>query len=299
MKGILDRPRLLLMVTAFSWAANVVIGRAIAGYVPPVMLACLRWSLATLILFPIAWPHFRNEWSNIVKHRRVLLFLGFLGPASYNSLFYLGLVSTEALNGLILNAAGPMFIALAGWSIFGDRLGVPLLTGMATGFAGVLIIIAKGDITSLASLRFNPGDLILLAAIAAWSSYTAFLRKRPPISWQSFSLTTYAIAAAVNVPLAIIENSLGHAMIVNWLTISAIIFVAIVPSVIGYVFYNRAVELLGPAPAGLYLFLIPVFGALLATGFLGEKLHWFHAVGFAAIIAGVLIGSRRAAPVEA
>jgi drug/metabolite transporter (DMT)-like permease len=185
-----------------------------------------------------------------------------------------------------------MVIALAAWSVFGDRPDAPQLAGMATGFCGVLLIIARGDLSSLAALKFNPGDLLVLAAIVTWSVYTVYLRIRPPISWQSYNFVTYAIAAAASVPLAAAEHQLGYATALNWAAVAVIVFVAIFPSIIGYVFYNRRVELLGAAAAGLYLFLIPVFGAVLATVLLGEKLHPFHAFAFALIIAGVLIGSR-------
>jgi drug/metabolite transporter (DMT)-like permease len=293
-RPLLDRPRLLLTLTSLFWAGNVIVGRAIAGTVPPVTLACLRWVLATLIFLPFAWPSLRGDASQIAKHRGILLFLGLIGPACYNSLFYFGLVSTPALNGLVLNAAGPMFIALVAWSVFGDRLSSSQAAGMAAGFAGVLLIIVKGDPASLAALRLNSGDLILLAAILAWSTYTAFLRKRPRMSWQSYNLITYAIAAIANVPIAIGELAMGAPVTPGWAAAAAIVYVAIFPSLLAYIFYNRGVELLGPAAAGLYMFLIPGFGALLAVGLLGEQLHWFHAAGFALILGGVLIGSRRA-----
>jgi drug/metabolite transporter (DMT)-like permease len=228
----------------------------------------------------------------------MLLFLGFTGPALYNTLSYLGLVSTSALNGLVLGASGPMFITLAAWSIFGDRPSQAQLFGMAAAFFGVLLIIAKGDLLYLANFRLNPGDLLLLAGMICWSVYTAFLRKRPSISWQSFNFVTYAIAAAVNIPLAFAEHQLGNIMTANWATAAAIFYVAIFPSLLAYIFYNRSVELLGPAAAGLYLFLIPIFGAILAMLLLGEKLYLYHAFGFILIIGGVLLGSRKSALVR-
>ena len=79
----------------------------------------------------------------------------------------------------------------------------------------------------------------------------------------------------------------------NATTAAAIAYVAIFPSLLAYIFYNRGVELIGPARAGLYMFLVPVFGALLAMLFLGERLHLYHALGFAFIIGGVVIGSWR------
>jgi drug/metabolite transporter (DMT)-like permease len=272
-----------------------VLGRGIAGTVPPITLACLRWVLASLIFLPFAWPHLKKDRDKIAAHWGMLLFLGFIGPALYNTLSYLGLVTTAALNGLVLNAAGPMFILLTAWSVFGDRPGIAQLIGMAAGFSGVLLIIAKGDLISLASFQFNPGDLLLIAGMICWSTYTACLRKRPPMSWQSYNFVTYAIAAAVNIPLALTEHSLGQKITASWTSAAAVAYVAIFPSLLAYIFYNRSVELLGAGRAGLYLFLIPVFGAILAVILLGEKLHFYHAVGFVMIIGGVLIGSRRQA----
>ncbi len=293
MRSFFDRPGLLLTLVTIFWAGNFVLGRAIVGMIPPVTLACLRWTLATLIFLPFAWPYLKRDAAIIRKSWPMLLFLGVIGAGCYNTLSYLGLVSTEALNGLVLSAAGPMFIALTAWGLFGDRLQPAQLAGLAAGFFGVLVIIAKGDLSSLAGFRFNPGDLLLIAGMITWSIYTAFLRKRPHMSWQSFNISTYTVAAVANVPLALIERGLGHSMTANAATAAAIAYVAIFPSLLAYIFYNRGVELLGPARAGLYMFLIPVFGALLAVLFLGERLHLYHALGFAFIIAGVVIGSRR------
>jgi drug/metabolite transporter (DMT)-like permease len=293
LRPFLDRPRLLLILTTLFWAGNVIVGRAIAGTVPPVTLAFLRWVLATLFFLPFAWRSLSADAGLIAGNRGILLFLGLIGPACYNSLFYFGLVSTPALNGLVLNAAGPVFIALVARTIFGDRLSLPQIAGMIAGLMGVLLIIAKGDPRTLAALRFNPGDLILLAAILAWSAYTAFLRKRPRMSWQSYNFITYAIAAIANIPIAAAELAMGGSITPSWAAAGAIVYVAIFPSLLAYIFYNRAVELLGPAAAGIYMFLIPAFGAVLAVGLLGEELHWFHAAGFALIIGGVLIGSRK------
>jgi drug/metabolite transporter (DMT)-like permease len=103
------------------------------------------------------------------------------------------------------------------------------------------------------------------------------------------------VAALCNFPFALVERGLGQTMVANWATAACVIYVAIFPSLIAYIFYNRGVELLGPIRAGLYLFLVPVFGAVLAMVFLGEKLYLFHALGFALILVGVLIGSRGAA----
>jgi drug/metabolite transporter (DMT)-like permease len=290
--SILDRPRLLLTLTCLLWAGNVIVGRAVVGTVPPVTLACLRWTFAALLFLPFAWPHLKKDAAAIAANWRILLFLGLNGPALYNTLSYFGLVWTSAVNSLVLNAAGPMVITLMAWGIFGDKLQTAQVLGMAVALLGVLIIVAKGNLLALAAFHFNPGDIVTIAGILCWAIYTACLRLRPPLSWQSFSFITYAIAGLVNMPLAYAEFSLGYTMALDWTAAGAVFYVAIFPSLAGYILYNRAVELLGPASASLYLFLIPVFGAVLATALLGETLAPFHAAGFALIIGGVAVGSQ-------
>jgi drug/metabolite transporter (DMT)-like permease len=288
---------LLLCLTAFFWAGNFVIGRAVAFTIPPVALACLRWILAFLVFLPFAWPHLRRDWRTIAAHWPILLFLSLLGPGSFNTLSYIGLAYTEALNALLFNAAGPVFIAGAASLIFGDRLGGRQVAGMAAALAGVLIVLTKGRLGALASLRLNEGDLLMLIAMTTWGVYTAFLRKRPGIAWQSFSAVTFGIAGLANFPFAIIEHETGRTLTLDAASIAAIAYVAIFPSLIAYIFYNRGVELLGAAKAGMYLFLVPVFGALLAMVFLGEDLTLAHLAAFALIIAGVKLGAgSRASP---
>ena len=190
-------------------------------------------------------------------------------------------------------APGPIFLTLTAWGLFGDRVEPRQLLGLGAAFLGVLLIVAKGNLFSLGGFKFNTGDILIIAAMITWSIYTVFLRKRPRMSWQSFNISTYAVAGAANFPLALAEHRMGHSMTVNAVTVAAVAYVAIFPSLLAYIFYNRGVELLGPARTGLYMFLVPVFGALLAMVFLGEKLHPYHALGFAFIIGGVLVGSRR------
>ncbi len=292
MKWLYRQPELLLTLTSFFWAGNFVIGRAVAGVIPPAVLSSLRWGVASLLLLPFALRYLRKDGQVLRRHWRMLVFLGVIGPGCFNTLSYLGLTYTEALNGLILNAAGPIGIALAAWAIFGDRIAANQFIGMVVGFLGVLFIIAKGDFAALAHFRLNSGDLLIIFAMSAWSVYTAFLRKRPPVNWQSFNVTTYAVAALSNVPFALADPNANYDWVTNWSAVAAVAYVAIFPSLLAYIFYNRGVELLGSARAGVYLFLIPVFGALLATLFLGEKLALFHALGFALIVAGVVLGGR-------
>lgn len=291
MTPLYNNAGLLLSVTSLFWAGNVIVGRAVAGMIPPITLSCLRWTLATFIFLPFAWSFLRRDWALVRKSWLSIMLFGIIGPGCYNTLSYMGLAWTEALNGLILNAAGPIFIALVSWGIFGDRLRAVQVAGLAMGFFGVLAVIAKGDLRLLTGLTFGLGDIVLIIGMIMWSIYTACLRLRPDVSWQSFSATTYGVAAIGNLPLAAIELTHGGTMSANSGTIAAVSYTAIFPSLIAYMCYNRGVAILGATRAGLYLFLVPVFGALFAMIILGEQLHLYHASGFILIIAGVLLGT--------
>jgi drug/metabolite transporter (DMT)-like permease len=290
--SLYNRAPLLLAFTALFWAGNVVVGRAVAGVVPSVMLVTLRWGIATLILLPFAWQHLKRDWREVRDHLPILIFLSLIGPGCYNTMFYLGLTSTEATNGLVLNAAGPSFIAVAAYILFGDRLTKTEFFGLGLGFLGVILIIAKADLSTLASLHFNPGDLLLMAAMAAWAVYTAFLRKKPKMAWQTFNAVTFAMATIINVPFAFLERSLGYELHFTAGAALAVLYISIFPSLIAYVFYARAVDLIGPIRSGIYLFLIPVFGAVMTTFFLGERLALYHVLGFLLVIGGVVVGAK-------
>jgi drug/metabolite transporter (DMT)-like permease len=291
MRSLYDRPSILMLLVALFWSVNFVIGRAIAGYIPPVSLASLRWILAFCFFLPFALPHLKKDWPVIRQHMPTLLFLGVIGPGCYNTITYVGLGYTEAINGLVLNSSAPIFIAITAWLLFRDPISSMQATGMVVAFAGVMVIVTKGHPESLANFRFNFGDLLLITAMLTWSIYTAYLRKRPVIAWQSFAGLTYFIAGFGNLPLAFIEVAQGKTIPFELAAIAVVLYVAIFPSLLAYVFYNRGVELLGPTRSGFYLFLIPVFGGILATIFLGERLYPFHLIGFALIIGGVAAGT--------
>ena len=288
-----DNAYLLLSFMALCWAGNQVLGRAVAGHIPPITYSFLRWSLATVIVLPFALPHLRRDWPVIRTHWRYLTFVGAIGGGLFNTLQYIGLNHTTALNSVVLNSTGPIFIAMASFLIFRERLTVWQAGGTAVSMAGVLGIITKGDLAVLHALAFNNGDLLLMTGMATNGIYTALLRDRPVIHWLSFLLTLFLVSALVVLPFLIWESASGARMEVTPFTLAAITYVAIFPSVVAYICLTRGVELIGANRSGIFLHMIPLFGALLAVGLLGEPLRVFHVIGFALILCGVALASRK------
>lgn len=287
-----DNAYLLLTLTMLFWAGNSVVARGIHETVPPLALAWMRWTLAALLLFPFAWPHLKRDWPVIRANWRIMLVLGASGIAGFISLYYYGVSKTSAINALVINSAVPILIPVATFVMYRERIDRLQALGIALSLLGVLIVLSKGDPRVLGSLEINEGDLWVLAAMAVWALYTALLRKQPPIHWLSFAAVTFTVAAIVLKPFFIGEHLLFRQVTWNWQAALAIAYVATLPSLVSQIFYIRGVELIGSNRAGVFMHLIPLFGAVLAMLFLGEALHLFHLAGFAFILSGVWTASR-------
>jgi drug/metabolite transporter (DMT)-like permease len=287
-------PYLLLSLTSLFWSLNWVIGRAIVGHVTPLTLTWIRWIVAVGAMMPFAWPGIRAHWPVIRKNWKVIAWLGFWGTGLHNAFAYVGLQYTTATNGVILNSAIPILIILLGWLIYRETITRLQTVGVLVSLAGILAIICRGDPAVLAQLQMNKGDLIVLFGMVFWAAYTVFLRMKPA---ELPGLTLLACCGCVGItlltPLMLVEMwMLGGHIEFNPATIAAMFYVGIFPSFVGYVFWNRGVHEVGPNIAGIFVHLMPAFGAILAWLFLGERIHLFHIVGIALILAGIALTTR-------
>src|SRR5437016_2568583 len=164
-----NQPYLLLSITALCWAGNAVVGRLAAGHIPPVTLSFLRWSLAFLIILPVAWKHLERDWGAIRARLGTMVVLSITGIGAFNTLQYWALEHTEALNTLLLQSAGPLLVAVWSLILLGDRLTLAQAIGVLVSLAGVLVILMHGDLTALKNIQFNEGDLIFLVAMVIFS----------------------------------------------------------------------------------------------------------------------------------
>ena len=297
-RALFDRPYLLLSLTSLFWAINIVLGRFIAGQLPPVVLSQIRWSGAGLIVLPLAWPHLRRDWPAIRGSLGLMLLLSLTGITIYNTLAYHGLEYTEAINGLLMQSATPLMIALWSLLLFRDRLTAAQLVGVLMSLTGVVVIVARGDVSALLQLTINRGDVWFLVALFCYAFYAAMLRKRPPIHFLSFLAFTIIAGAIMLLPATIAEFLYGRRIVPGPAVFAVLAYVVVFPSVIAYICFNLGVELIGANRAGPFFHLIPVFGSAIAILFLGERPQFFHAIGYALIIAGIVVaqvGARRPA----
>lgn len=294
---LMNRPYLLLSLSSLFWAGNIVLGRFIAADFPPMALSFLRWAFACLIVLPFAWPHLRAEWPVLRKHLPILTLLTLTGLAGYNAIAYLGLRYTEALNALLIQSSGPLIVALWSFVLLGIRLTWPQTIGIGISLLGVLTILSRGDPVALTSIHLNKGDLIFTTALIIFGLYSVLAVKRPAIHPLTFMGFTSGYATVLLIPAVIAEAASGHTpslSVNNALTLG---YVAIFPSILAYLFFNRGVELIGANRAAPFFHLIPVFGSVLAIAFLGERPQLFHVAGYALVLTGVVIAARRTSAV--
>src|ERR1700704_3717208 len=290
-----NQPFLLLSITALCWAGNAIVGRLAAGHIPPVTLSFLRWSLAFLIILPFAWKHLVRDWAAIRARLDIMVVLSITGIGAFNTLQYWALEHTQALNTLLLQSAGPLFVA--GWALvlLGIRLTLAQAGGIALSLAGVLVILLHGDLTTLKNIEFNRGDLIFILALAVFGLYSVLSLKRPEIHGLSFVGFTFGAGAACLIPPFIWELFARPPIEFDAANLLTLFYVAVFPSTVAYLCFNRGVQLIGANRAAPFFHMIPVFGAVMAFVFLGERPQWFDVTGFALVLTGVFVASRKQA----
>ena len=297
----------LLSLAPLLWAGNAVVGRMVHELVPPVMLNLLRWSLAFVLLLPLAAGVLRPASALWRQWRRYAL-LGLLGIGLYNTLQYMALQTSTPLNVTLVGSSMPLWMLALGTLFFGVRVTHRQAMGALLSMTGVLLVLSRGEWGALLALRLVPGDLFMLLATLSWSLYSWLLvsTARAPAAgasgedglrshWAHFLMAQMVFGLGWSGLLAGGEWALGNSAPVVWGTplVLALLFIAVGPAIIAYRCWGIGVQRVGPAVAGFFTNLTPLFAALLSAVFLGEVPHWYHAGAFALIVGGIVVSSSR------
>jgi len=290
---IANQPYLLLCITAMCWAGNAIVGRLAAGHIPPVTLSFLRWSGAFLIILPFAWNQLKRDWGVIRSNFGIMVLLSVTGISAFNTLQYWALEHTMALNTMLLQSAAPLVVAMWSLILLGVRLTVAQALGVLLSLAGVLVILLHGDLATLSKIEFNKGDLIFIVALIIFALYSVLTLKRPNIHGLSVAAFTFGCGALVLVPFFIWELNARPVMQLTSGNLLSLFYVAVFPSTLAYLCFNRGIQLIGANRAAPFFHAVPVFGAAMSMLFLGENPQPFHFIGFALVLAGVFAASRK------
>jgi len=289
---------ILLTLPPLLWAGNAVVGRVVAPLVPPITLNFLRWVLALLILLPLAGWVLRPA-SGLWRHWRRFALLGLLGVGFYNALQYLALQTSTPLNVTLVGSSMPLWMLALGRLFFNAPVRRAQLAGALLSMLGVATVLARGEPAQLLRLHLVPGDLYMLAATLSWAWYSWLLTRHAepePIrqDWAAFLLAQVVFGLGWSGLMTGAEWALTPAHIQwGWPLALALVFIAVGPAVVAYRCWGLGVQRAGPALAGFFSNLTPLFAAVLSAAFLGEPPRLFHAVAFALIVAGIVVSSRR------
>jgi drug/metabolite transporter (DMT)-like permease len=286
----LTHPYLLLVLTTLFWSGNMVIGRAFRDQVPPFSLAFWRWAIALALVLPLALPHLRAQGPLLRQHWQAVTILGLLGIGGYNTLAYIGLQYTPATNAVLLNSFIPIATITLSWIFLKKHLLGVEWFGVLLSLVGVTSIVCRGELSTLAQMSLNVGDLWMLAAVFTWALYTIGLQWRPPGVHPMLLLAAFTVVGLLALaPGYAWEIAQGQTIEVSTGSLAAIAYTGVFPGFLGYVFYNRAVGEVGASKASLFIHLMPVFGTLLSAIFLAEIPQAYHYAGITLIFAGIYL----------
>jgi drug/metabolite transporter (DMT)-like permease len=282
---------LLLVIAALCWAGNFVMGRAVHNEISPVTLTFWRWVVAGAVLLPLGGTSVWRFRTELGRQWRLLLMLAVTGIVLFHLFVYTGLHTTSATNAALMLATTPVLIPGVSLFLLGEPITLRQGVGIMISLLGVAVIVLRGDHNLMASLRFNPGDLLLLLAVPTWAFYSVLLRRLPASLPQlTVLLVIVVIGVVLLAPLYAFE---AGTMAVTAETMFAIGYVALFASVLAYICWSRAVMEVGANKAGLFLHLMPVFATALAILLLGEALRAYQAAGVAFIAVGIFLTTSR------
>ncbi|HUX23309.1 MAG TPA: DMT family transporter [Burkholderiales bacterium] len=289
---------LALICTTALWGSIGVVSRALMETIPPVVMAGARWGVAFVVLLPLVWPERRAIARAIARDWRRFLFLTLVGGAPQSALVYTGLAQSTAINLGLLNSTIPVLIILISWGWHARRPRRLEGFGLAISFAGVLLVLAHGDLRALLHLQFNAGDVIMLGAMLVWAIYTLGLQDRP----QSLSLFAFVFVMALMgelliLPFAAFQWLHAGAVHLDLRDLLGLLYIGALATLISTALFSYGVERVGAVRAGILIHLMPVFSSVFATLFIGERLYIYHAAGFVLVAGGAILSCLKPEPV--
>ena len=281
----------LLVLAAVLWAGNAVASRMAVGNVSPMTLVGVRWLLISVIMALAAPTAIRASAPLLWRHKGLIALMALVGLAGFNALLYISAHYTTAVNIVLLQCLMPGLVLIAG-GFLGARASGTQYAGVVITCLGVAIVATHGSPLEILALQLNFGDVLVLVTCVMGAIYNLMLPRRPkttaPVYFAALAMASFVIST----PMMAAEAGIGALRWPNAVGWGVILFTALGPGIGAQVLFLRGVDLIGPARAGIYNNLTPVFGALLGVFVLGETFAGYHAVGLALVLAGIWMGER-------
>ena len=286
---------LLLILTTIFWSGNFIVGKAASLYqIPPFSLNFYRWFFAGLILFPFTFKELINKKNYIFKNIGFFIILGISSITIFNSIVYYSLYYTQVISGVLMISTIPVWIIFIASILNIEKTNAFQIIGVGLSLIGVIFIITKADLNLIKNLDFNKGDLSMIVAMFAWAVYSALLKKKKyEISQLALLQVVIILGLIFLIPIYFIEMNLGHLIVLGlpfYLTLS---YVVIFPGLLAFFFWIKGISIIGANRAGVFLHLMPIFGAIMAMIIFDEKFMYYHLLGAIFILAGITLSNKK------
>jgi drug/metabolite transporter (DMT)-like permease len=293
---MLKKGVLFALLATFGWSFNFIFSRGLSGVIPPCTLAAVRWTVAFLIIFPLALPSLLRESGHFKKHIRYYLLLSFFGTTYFNTALYAAAHATPALNLSLISCTTPIFTILMSRAVFQEPVPASRAAGIAVALLGVLLLLSRGDLSVIADLSFSGHDLLMLSSAFSFSVYTLLLRKKPVGgSTRSFLAVTIGLGLIPLIPASAWELLGGASIDYTPELFVGFAYMGLVASLLCFWLWGMAVSAIGPARTTIIYYSLPFFCGLEAVIFLGEAIHRVHFASGLLIIGGIVFATRGAA----
>ena len=285
---------LLLLLTTFFWSGNFIVGKAASIYeIPPFSLNFYRWFFACLILMPFTIKELIKKKNYILKNIGFFIILRITSIKIFNLIVYYSLYYTQVISGVLMISTIPVWIIFMSSILNIEKTNIFQILGVILSLIGVLFIISKADLNLVKNLQFNKGDLTMIIAMFSWAVYSALLRKKKYEISQITLLQVVIICGLIFlIPIYFIEMSMGNLIKLDKPFYLTLTYVVIFPGLASFFFWIKGIAIIGANRAGIFLHLMPIFGAIMAIIIFNEKFMFYHFLGAIFIIAGITLSNK-------
>ena len=284
-----------LFCATLFWAGNFIVGKtASINEIPPISLNFYRWLIAWFILLPFTFKELIEKKNYILKNIKIFIILGITAVSIFNSALFYSLQFTQVITGVLMISTVPVMIIFFSALLKIERTNIFQIMGLALSLFGVVLIITKADLEILKNLDFNRGDLIMIIAMLSWATYSALLKKKKyELSQISLLQVVISFGVIFLIPLYFIDMNMGNSIKLEKPFFLTLTYVVLFPGLASFFFWIKGVALIGANRSGVFLHLMPIFGAVMAMTIFDEKFMFYHLIGAVFILMGIILSNRK------
>ena len=285
----------ILILTTIFWSGNFIVGKAASTYdIPPFSLNFYRWFFAGLILFPFTIKELVAKKKYILENIGFFTILGITSITIFNSIVYYSLYYTQVISGILMISTIPVWIIFISSILNIEKTNIFQIIGVIFSLTGVIFIITKADLEIIKNLDFNKGDLSMVVAMFSWAVYSALLkRKKYEISQVTLLQVVIITGLIFLTPIYFIEMYMGNVIVLGIPFVLTLTYVVFFPGLASFFFWIKGISIIGANRAGVFLHLMPIFGAIMAMLIFNERFMFYHIFGAIFIIAGITLSNKK------